>query len=214
MNRWIFAIAIVGGVAAVVPSCKVSTGSSPGDDSSGDDDASADGGDGAACTCAISPEGGGQVTLACGSQPVCIGSTNYLCAGGTTMPISECGFTDGGPTLPDACVPSCGAACDIHDGCGGICQCSATQQCVDFTCVAVNPNCQLQLGDYCNVIDSDASADCCGAGYQCAAVDGGAGKCCAVTGGGICNAATDCCSYPSVLCAMDVDSGVRNICRQ
>src|ERR1700735_5060742 len=91
MNRWIFSIAVVGGVGAAAPLCQGSTGSAPGDDSSGDDDdASVDGGDGSACTCTISPEGGARVTLACGSQPVCIGSTNYLCAGGTTMPISEC----------------------------------------------------------------------------------------------------------------------------
>ena len=106
----------------------------------------------------------------------------------------------------DACVPTCEMnACNVANGCGGVCACDNGTPCIAGTC----GGCLGSARTYCwpgAPQDGLTPATCCGAGYACLYYGDGP-KCCAVTGQGGCTFDGDCCdSLSGIRCSVD-DAG-------
>jgi hypothetical protein len=160
-----------------------------------------DAGDAAECPCVVDVDDAGATAKVTCGQHACVGGSAYwyCSAEGTAYFMGSCppveneagGFDSG-------CTPVCPqGACNINDGCGNLCQCSAGLLCQNNVC---GNGCAQMAGDYCG-FGGDASTSCCQAGLECQPRgDASATSCCAITGLGICTKDSDCCDYPGVHC--------------
>lgn len=192
MKRW---IALTFALAAAFVACS-SKSNGGGGTGSGDD-----GGDASHCPCiADLADGGGMAEVACGTYQ-CVGGTDYYYCSkeGALSSTPGCPPVDNdGGGFDAECTPTCPLnACNIQDGCGGLCACSVGLICQSNVC---GNGCAGMPGDYCG-LGGDSSTMCCQSGLNCqAAGDGGVTTCCAITGIGTCSKDSDCCDYPNVHC--------------
>ncbi len=106
----------------------------------------------------------------------------------------------------DACVPTCEMnACNVANGCGGMCACDNGTPCIAGTCGgclgSVRSGCLPGFPQ-----DGSTPGTCCGVGYACVYYGDGPG-CCAVTGQGGCRFDGDCCDFlKGIRCSAD-DAG-------
>jgi hypothetical protein len=160
-----------------------------------------DAGDASECPCVVEVDDAGTTAKVPCGQHECVGGSVYVycSAEGTAYLMGSCPpvLNDGGG-FDSGCMPMCPqGACDINDGCGSLCKCSAGLVCQNNVC---GNGCAQMAGDYCG-FGGDASTSCCQSGLQCEAVgDAAATTCCAITGLGVCTKDSDCCSYPGVHC--------------
>jgi len=195
MTRWILAmgLALASGVAC-------STSSSNGNPG---------GGDASGCPCMV-PLEAGAMSIPC-KLITCVEGTDYLCPqSGIPIPQGACILNDA--SMTDACVPHCLTGSCASDGCGGVCHCQTGSICVGGMC---GNGCSGIAGDYCNPAGPDAGGPttCCGVGYQCAADDAGADKCCSITSQAPCTSDNDCCDFPAVGChVISTDGGMSRVC--
>jgi hypothetical protein len=112
--------------------------------------------------------------------------------------------------LKDSCIPTCETnACNVSDGCGGMCACTNDTPCIAGTC----GGCVGTAGVGCVASrpqDGSTPGTCCSVGYACLYYADGQ-RCCAVTGQGGCTLDIDCCDFGSgVRCNPIPDAGSRD----
>jgi hypothetical protein len=133
---------------------------------------------------------------ACGTS----GGLGGADAGDASVPERDAAVTD-------SCIPTCETnACNVSDGCGGMCACTNDTPCIAGTC----GGCVGTAGVGCVASrpqDGSTPGTCCSVGYACLYYADGQ-RCCAVTGQGGCTLDGDCCDFESgVRCKPVADAG-------
>jgi len=108
---------------------------------------------------------------------------------------------------PDACVPTCEMnACNVADGCGGMCACAGATPCIASTCGGCIGGADFGCRYPESPQDGSTPGTCCGVGFACAPYADGS-RCCAVTGQGGCMFDGQCCDFLSgIRCSVN-DAG-------